>query len=142
MNRRQFNALLLSAAMLSLTGGAQAKELAPGLTEEMFKTLDPVVERLVKAYNEGNWKAFYADYAKAMSALATEQSFNSLYTNMYKKQFGTIKTRKLNTQRTTMPSEMNGLIVYDVTCSKKNGVLAVNWMKEDGKWKVQQVQLQ
>lgn len=141
MKRREFTALLLGAAALTLTRPALGKELAPGLSEETFKTLDAMVDKVIKAYNAGNWKAFYADYAKAMSGIATEQAFNSLYTNMYKKQFGDIKSRKLNTSRTTMPGE-NGLTVYDVTCSKKNAVLSVNWMKENGQWKVQQVQLQ
>ena len=141
MKRREFTSMLLGAAALTLTRPALGKELAPGLTEEEFKVLDAMVGQMVNAYNAGDWKAFYKNYAKAMSALATEQAFTTLYTNNYKKTFGDIKSRKLNTARTTMPTAMNGLIVYDVTCSKKNGILAVNWMKEGNDWKMQQVQL-
>lgn len=141
MKRREFTALLLGAAALILTRPAQSKELAPGLSEETYKALDAMVENVVKSYNAGSWKPFFKDYAKAMSALATEQTFAALYTNNYKKSFGDIKSRKLNSSRTTFPAE-NGVLIYDVTCSKKNGILAVNWMKEGGQWKIQQVQLQ
>lgn len=141
MKRRQFTAMLLGAAALTLTRPVLGQELAPGLSEETFKNLDAMVENIVKSYNSNSWKPFFKDYARAMSALATEQTFNALYTNNFKKSFGDIKSRKLNTSRTSFPAE-NGVLIYDVTCSKKNGILAVNWMKEGGQWKVQQVQLQ
>ena len=36
---------------------------------------------------------------------------------------------------------MNAVLIYQATFSKKPGKLAVNFFKEGGKWKIQQLQV-
>ena len=40
--------------------------------------LEATLDKAMKAYNAGDWKAFFADYAPSMSAIATEQTFKAL----------------------------------------------------------------
>ncbi|MBT9584550.1 hypothetical protein IV102_14495 [bacterium] len=57
------------------------------------------------------------------------------------KQYGTLKSRKINESKSTF-SDRVGLIVYDAQFSQKKGTLAVNFFKEGGQYKIQQVQVQ
>ncbi len=54
--------------------------------------------------------------------------------------YGTLKSKTLVQSKSAL-ADMNGLFVYDAVFSKKTGTLAVNFMKEGGAWKVQQVQV-
>ena len=88
-----------------------------------------------------NWKAFYGSgWAQQTKAIQTEQTFTTLYTNMYLKQYGTLKSRKIS-ESTSSFGPMNAVLMYDAEFSKKKGKLAVNWFKEGGTWKIQQLQV-
>src|SRR5262245_4033477 len=55
--------------------------------------LETSVDKALKAYNAGDWKAFFADYAQAMASLANEQTFKALYESAAKPQFGNYVSR-------------------------------------------------
>jgi hypothetical protein len=113
-----------------------------GIDKTALAALDTQVSTVVEGYNKGNWKTFYgAGWCDQTKSIQTEQTFNALYKNMAMKEYGTLKSRKINESRSTF-SDVNGLIVYDAEFSKKKGILAVNFFKEGGKYKIQQVQMQ
>ncbi len=137
MNRKNF---LMGCFALSLfTGSAQAD--VPGVDKATLASLDKQVGKVMEGYNANNWKAFYASgWAQQTKAIQTEQTFNALYTNMYLKQYGTLKNRKIS-ESTSSFGPMNAVLMYDADFSKKKGKLAVNWFKEGGAWKIQQLQV-
>ena len=113
-----------------------------GIDKAQLAALDAQVGKAMDAYNASDWKGFYGSgWADQMKALQTQQVFDALYKNGYLKQYGTLKSRKIIDSRSTF-SDMNGLIVYDAEFSKKKGTLAVNFFKEGGKYKFQQIQVQ
>ncbi len=126
---------------LLLTGSVFAAEVAPGISDADFKSMDAQVERAMQAYNAGNWKAFYADYAKMMAGIATEQAFKTLYTDNYKKKYGNYKSRKFNPAASSAASGMNAVVEYAAVFDKGPAKLQINFMKEGSSWKLQQVQV-
>jgi len=108
---------------------------------KMLKELEPKVDKAIAGYNAKNWKAFYgAGWADQVKALQTEQVFTSLYTNNYMKTYGALKSKTLDQSKSTI-ADTNGLLVYNAVFSKKKGTLAVNFFKENGVFKIQQVQV-
>lgn len=130
--------LLCSVALLSVVSFADV----PGLDKNTLAVLDAQIDKVMAGYNGNNWKAFYASgWADQTKALQTEQTFNTLYTNMYLKQFGTLKSKKLNEGESSFSPQV-GLLVYNAEFSKKKGRLCVNFFKEGGQYKIQQLQVQ
>lgn len=137
MNRKNF--LLGCLALTFLSGSALAD--VPGVDKATLAGLDKQVGTVMEGYNANNWKAFYgSNWAEQTKAIQTEQAFTTLYTNMYLKQYGTLKNRKINESKSSF-GPMNAVLFYDADFSKKKGKLAVNWFKEGGKWKIQQLQV-
>ena len=136
MTRSRF----LTLGLATLLWAGQAFADVPGISKEELKGLDTVVGTTMDGYNAKNHKQFYSTWADQMKSIQTAQAFQSLYVNMYHKDYGTLKSRTIDESRSTF-SEVNGLIMYNAVFSKKKGTLAVNFFKEGGKYKVQQVQV-
>lgn len=126
--------------LLLLTVPAFAKDIAPGISEADFKVMDAQVERAMAAYNAGNWKAFYADFAKMMAGIATEQAFTTLYVDNYKKKYGNYKSRKVNPAACS-GSPMNAVVEYNAQFDKGPAKLQINFFKDGSAWKLQQIQI-
>jgi hypothetical protein len=136
MNRKNF---LLGCLAVTLSVSAVAE--VPGVDKATLAGLDKQVGKVMDGYNANNWKAFYSsNWAEQTKAIQTEQAFNTLYSNMYLKQYGTLKSRKINESKSSF-GPMNAVLFYDAEFSKKKGKLAVNWFKEGGNWKIQQLQV-
>ena len=134
MQRRDFLRLSVGATVL-----ASVPALAEGNgVKDNFSTLDPLVGKAMEAFNAKNWKKFYADWAVQVKSIQTETAFTSLYINMFQMQYGTFKSRKLVDAKSTF-SDLNGLLVYEAEFSSKKGQLSVNFFKEGGKFKIQQI---
>lgn len=136
MTRSRFLTLGLAALLWS----GQASADVPGISKEELKALDAVVGTTMDGYNAKNHKQFYSTWAGQMKSIQTPQAFQSFYVDRCHKDYGTLKSRTIDESRSTF-SEVNGLIMYNAVFSKKKGTLAVNFFKEGGKYKVQQVQV-
>jgi len=113
----------------------------PGIDKQSLAALDAQVGKVMDAYNAQNWKAFYGGgWAEQTKALQTEQTFTALYKNLAMKNFGTLKSKTMVEGESTF-SEMVGLIVYKGQFSKKPGKLSVNFFKEGGTYKIQQLRI-
>ena len=128
-------ALLLCAFTFTFTARAATagKDAAP----EVMKGLEEKVDKMLKAYNDNDWKAFFTDYAKSMAALATEPTYKMLYGD---KGFGKFVSKKLIDKETVSAND-TPLLVYEAEFEKEKKVkISVNFTKEDGQLKVMQVQ--
>ena len=106
------------------------------------KALDAIVEKTMKAYNEGDAKAFFADYAKALAGVATPATFDALYKNGALKEFGKYESKKLIAAQSVAAGE-TPLLVFEAKFEKNPKVkLSVNFMQEEGKPKVMQVTIE
>lgn len=138
MNRRQ---LLKGLGAVAVASGLNAKAFALGEGfQENFKALDPKVEELLKAYNAKSWKKFYVGWADQMKALQTEQVFNALYINQAHPKFGAYKSRTVIEGQSVF-NDVTGLLVYDAVFAKGKALLSVNFFKENGQYKFQQVRI-
>ncbi|MBS2033372.1 hypothetical protein JST97_00175 [bacterium] len=131
---------LLGCAALCLLPSLALADV-PGVDKATLGGLDKEVGKVMDGYNANNWKAFYnSSWAQQTKAIQTEQTFNTLYSNMYLKQYGTLKSRKVLDSASSF-GPMNAVLIYEASFSKKAGKLAVNFFKEGGKWKIQQLQV-
>ena len=108
-----------------------------------IKKLDAMMDKALKAYNEGDHKKFFADYAKAMEAVATEQVFKHMYADRYMKAFGKWKEkseRKFLDKRSVLTGEV--IVVHWLTEfeKKKKVMVSANFMKEGAGYKLMQIQ--
>lgn len=141
MLRRNAIVGLIALGLFSTSLSAIAADVPGGMSPALFKTLDGRVGEAMTAYNAGDWQKFYKDYSKTLAATETKLAFDTLYTNMARKQFGNFKSRKLNPARSSFPSGMpNGLLEYNATMDKGPAILDVNFVKEGGDYKIQQIQ--
>ena len=109
-------------------------------SEETLKIVEPLIEKALSAYNKDDSKTFYADYAKSMAGIATDQSFKALYGG-YKDQFGNYVSKKIVKARCSLKKTTPGLVSYDAEFEKNKAVrIDVNYLPEDGVLKLMQVQ--
>lgn len=106
------------------------------------KALDEKLAKALKAYNEGDYKKFFADYAKSMKDIATEQTFKALYEGNYKKLFGKYKDGSMKFVPEGSLLEGEFLILwYSAEFDKAKKVkIGVNFQKEDKDYKFVQIQ--
>ncbi len=106
------------------------------------KALDAMVEKAMTAYNAGDSKAFFADYAKMVEAIATPATFDALYKNGALKEHGKFVSRKLIPADSVVDGE-TPLLVYEAKFEKSARVkLSVNFIQENGKPKLMQVTIE
>ena len=126
--------LLLAAVFAFSTTGIHAADVP--------KPLDTMIEKAMTAYNAGDSKAFFADYAKLMESIATPATFDALYKNGAMKEHGKFVSRKLIAVESVVEGE-TPLLVYEAKFEKSARVkLSVNFMQEDGKPKLMQVTIE
>lgn len=112
--------------------------------EETMKVLDTKIDKLMQAYNDGDPKVFYADWATTMASICTPQIFQMMFVDGHMKTFGTYKSRKINEVETVVSNDApNGLLVYEAEFEKNaKAKLAINLFKENETWMIQQVTIQ
>ena len=135
---RSFRTVGLAAVAVLLCSFTLNAKAAAGkdAPPEVFKGLEEKVDKLLKAYNDNDWKAFFGDYAKSMSALATEPTYKMLYGD---KGFGKFVSKKLIDKETVSAGNLP-LLVYEAEFEKEKKVkISVNFTKEDDQFKIMQV---
>ena len=104
------------------------------------KPLDATLDKALAGYNAGDSKAFFADFAKAMSAIATQSTFDAMYKGMYFQTFGKYVSRTPIKEETVLEGDFP-LLVYQAEFEKNKKVkISVNFTKEDGAFKLMQIQ--
>ncbi|NLI79084.1 MAG: hypothetical protein GX442_21905 [Candidatus Riflebacteria bacterium] len=145
---------LLCLALVALTLVAVpavfAQEPAPAAdpaapADDQMKGLDAMVDKALEAYNNQDFKAFYADFTSTMAGITTEQAFSTMYTNMYFNKYGKYKSRELIKEETVVPANPAetpvGLLQYKAVFEKNEQVkISVNITREGDAWKLMQVQ--
>ena len=131
---------LLPAFSQNAQPAPAGKELSPGISEETFKTLDAMVDKALDGYNNADTKVFYADFAKSMAAIATDQAFQTLYKDNYMTNFGKYKSKKFDPAKSVLSDGM-GLLSYTAEFEKNAKMtVSVNIMKEEDKLLFMQIQ--
>jgi hypothetical protein len=105
-----------------------------------MKALEAKVDAALAAYNAGDAKKFYADFAKSLEAISTPQVFDMLYAQGSKKQFGNYLSREMIKGESVTAGDTL-LLVYAVKCEKSDKVkLSINVQKEGADYRFVQVQ--
>lgn len=105
------------------------------------KKLDAKIDKALDAYNAGDAKKFWADYAKAAEGIATPETFKALYVDGFMKSHGKVKgkERKFLEKESVLTGD-NLLLQYDAEFDKvKKGKISINMLKEDGEYKFIQI---
>ena len=101
--------------------------------------LEATVDKVLKAYNEGDAKTFNGEYAKMMSAVATEQTFKTMYQDQYMKNLGKYESKKPLEKETVATGDFP-LLVYEAKFEKAPKVkVSVNFTKDGDEFKLMQV---
>jgi ABC-type transporter MlaC component len=114
------------------------------LNADIVKQLEPISNKALEAYNAGDQAAFFKDYAKAMAAIATPQIFDTMYKAQHMANLGKLLSKELSKSETVaMEGLETPLLVYSAKFEKNANVkVAINFMKEEGAWKIMQVTFQ
>jgi len=127
---------MLSVAVLALFAGMALNVSAADADK---KKLEETVDTLLKAYNEGDAKTFNAQYAKMMAAVATEQTFNTMYKGQYMEKYGKFESKKAIEKETVATGDFP-LLVFEGKFAKAEKVkISVNFTKDGEEFKVMQV---
>lgn len=121
---------------------AKAVAAATAGNPEELKAMNEMVDKALAAFNSGDFKGFYADYAKSMAGIATEQAFKTLYVDNYMATFGKYQSRTQIKEQTVITADSPVALVAFEGVFEKNPKtkISVNFTKEDGVWKVMQIQ--
>jgi len=111
--------------------------------KDEMAALDKQIDKLMLAFNDKDTKVFYSDWSKSMAALCTPAMFKMMFVDMHMKKYGKYVSREIiEAETVVMANQPNALLVYKAEFEKNKKVkLAINLIKEDGKWKIQQVSL-
>ena len=111
--------------------------------KDEMAALDKQIDKLMLAFNDKDTKVFYSDWSKSMTALCTPAMFKMMFVDMHMKKYGKYVSREIiEAETVVMANQPNALLVYKAEFEKNKKVkLAINLIKEDGKWKIQQVSL-
>jgi hypothetical protein len=103
--------------------------------------LEKSVERALKAYNDGDHKKFWAEFATAANDQNTKANFDEFQTN-FSKQFGKfVKRGDLLKDKSSLEGEIR-LGVYKAEFEKsKKLMIAVTWVKEGKEIKLVGIQI-
>lgn len=123
------------------TPAPSAAPAAPKPTIEL-KSLESMVDNALKAYNEGNFKAFYADFAKKTEKITTEQVFKMLYGDETKAKLGKfVKRLNFLKDQSVLSGEMLVGQWEAEFEKKKNAKLLCSLLLEEGKHRFLQISL-
>ena len=127
-------ALFSCAIILQTTLGADAPA-----GDSTVKPLEAMLDKALAAYNAGDAKAFWADFATAMKAMATEPTFNMMYRDQHMKNLGKFVSKAAIKAETVAEGEAP-LLVHQAEFEKNKKVkISVNFMKQEGAFKLMQV---
>lgn len=104
------------------------------------KPLEAMLDKALAAYNAGDAKAFYADSPKSMASVATPQTFEMMYRGMYFKTYGKYVSRTLSKAESSIFEDTPLLVFAAEFELNKKVKISVNFMKEDGAYKIMQIQ--
>lgn len=137
MSRRLALVVCASLACVQLVAApSRAEEVDP-------KKLEAQCEKLLDAYNRDDVKAFFADWAKSVEAIATEMTYDALYKNGAKNDVGRYVAKSLKFRKEGSVLAGDFLLVYfdaEFTGAKQ-GRITANLQKEGDAYKFVQVQL-
>lgn len=105
-----------------------------------LKKCETLVDQALDAYNAKSWKDFFKGFTQSAAALGSEQAFNEVYVQKTMGEFGGYESRTLDDSRSVFKKTL-GLLVYKAKFSKKWATLNVNFLQEDGDWKIQQLRV-
>lgn len=109
-----------------------------------LKKLEATMDRALKAFNEGDHKKFWAEFAKAADPLKTPEVFKALYLDGYQKTFGKYNeksTRKFLEKRSALTGETILAMWQGEFEKNKKALIAANFQKEGNDYKLIQIQV-
>lgn len=140
-------ALALLAAASLFTASAKAEDSA-SVDKELVEKLAPMVEKAMIAYNEGDAKAFWADFTKSMPEVTSEVVFDGLYKNNFFPKFGkyTPESKELIPADSSALKESEVLLLIYTAKFEKGDAdgkakIAVNLIKEGEEYRLMQLQI-
>ncbi len=134
----------LEAQIAGPTPPASAAVVAPEGPDaaKLQRELAAVLEPALAAYNAGDQKALFADFAQTATPPATDRIFTELYEGYYKVDFGRIVALRPYTPETTLNAEF-GMLVYLAQFERvKLARISANFVRENGTPKIVQLRFE
>jgi hypothetical protein len=123
---------LTAASLLLLTCAATVAD-----TPAEYKQFERMAVNLFQAYNRDDATGVFVDYVTTFKKLDNKQLFDALF-KPHKEKCGNYKKHTFQKQGSVQTDDLV-LMVLDTEFVKKKAKVSVNFGKEGGKWKIQQV---
>jgi len=106
------------------------------------KVLEKSLDNALKAYNDDDHKSFWAEFSKQADPFKTKETYDSLYTNGYKKTFGKLIKRGDLIKDKSVLEGKQGLVSYGAEFEKDKKVeIDAHWVLEGKGIKFIQIQM-
>jgi hypothetical protein len=126
------------------TPAPEEKPIAPADAQaaEVLRELTPILDKALAAYNAGDQRALFADFATAATPPPSDRIFQELFEGYYKKDFGRLTALRLYPQE-TVPDADYGMLVYLAQCERvKLAKVSANFIRENGAPKIVQIRIE
>lgn len=109
-------------------------------SEYLLRTLDLIAEKTFQGYNSEDYLQFFQYYSNTLTDVKNNrQYFTNVFMDVYKNNFGTILTRRIDRQASNLNPQYPRL-VYTAECKKASDVLiVVNFQEESGTYRITQI---
>jgi hypothetical protein len=134
-------ALALASCKPAPVAESNSQAAPDPVVEAQAAPLTQIVEKALKAYNDGDASAFFADFATTATPPPTAKTFATLYAGYYQSAFGKITALHLNPRETSADPDF-AMIVYDAKFGKKTGKVSANFIRENGAPKLVQIRIE
>lgn len=127
------------AAKESKTEEAPKATASSSSSDSQLGTLEPILDKALAAYNKGDPKAFWADFSKQMSSITTKETFDALYVQGAKKEFGNFVSKVIKKDECSFNADTPLLIYVGEFEKNKKVKISVNFIKDGNDLKLMQI---
>jgi len=137
---KKFMLLFVMIFVLSVSSFCQSISTAP-FQKYLINSLGVLVDKTMEGYNLENYVDFYRYFANKMDSIVASRYFKALYVDVYKKDLGYLESKKLLLQESVLDPGFP-VLVYECKFENFDKVLLiVNFIKEEGAYRITQVRL-
>lgn len=137
-----FLPLILRIGIAALFGNAEEGD-RPFLAvpHPVVRELEPVLDRALAAYNEGDGAAFCAEFSRKAPGILGAGAYERLVEGVYKAEFGALLSKALEVNASALDKDW-GQLVYRADFEKAKVKLSANFAREAGTPRLMQIRFE
>lgn len=136
-----FRTILLFLCFISFISSTAFSQdlLTQTKSKQLIATLENLANEALDGYNLGDYIKFYEFFTKTLKEIITQQYFQAVFIDGYKKEFGDIYSKELLLDKSNLDLDYPTL-VYKAVFEKNNDILVtINFVNEYGAYRISHI---